>query len=182
MLQAKKLARDAKRKKLEAMFDQHKKHEQQQLETKNQVRTSTAGESSSEQIPTSATGTNLSGSILKSDAVDAETPSYLNASYQHTGNTEVEVQPSSGGDIEQGGTGKEEASSSISTPKSKSYGGLSSGENELSLRTEVQSLIHNNSDPDDVIHDPSTVLDKLESNPQRILGVIFLIFFMLWCL
>lgn len=92
-LQAKKQERDAKRKKLEAMFDQHKKHEQALVNNDDDTEMMPAGEAPSEQTA----------------------PSYLKGSYQQHPSVQ------SDGDIEQGG--EQDAKNTTATPKlSNSYG------------------------------------------------------------
>ena len=183
-LQAKKQTRDAKRKKLEEIFDSHKKHEQR---THLQMKSKTAtGESSREQkLNSPSTDEN---SVHNGDAIP-EVPDYANSSYQHTNVSVPESQKSSankGGtkagesDIEEGGR-----ITTIETKTNLSYGGISVVNNDeeshgLSLRTEVQSLIHNDSDPDDVILTSTTLLEKFENNPQRILGAFLVFLFFLW--
>ena len=177
-LQAKKQARDAKRKKLEAIFKQHK--EQLEIPT-----VSVEGESSSEyelpstEIPTNAdivVDTNKNGN-------DPEKLPYLTSSYQR----QQRNLTSTTSDLEQGGGGGEEKSSKDTRNKSSlsdpsplfATENHQTNDSNLSLRDEVQSLIHHNPDGGN-IQDQYTVLEKLESNPQRLFGAIAFLFFLWW--
>ena len=188
ILHAKKQARDAKRKKLEEMFDSHKKHEQILVTHQAIFSVTSTGESSCEErSPTASTETKATERGDSKKDASVEHPSYATSSYQHTSIATQEAPSHRSntssqqveGDIEQG-----EKRDTGQTKGALSYGGVSIANEEvddgLSLRTEVQSLIHN--DAEDAIQYPSTVLEKLENNPQQFLGAFFLFLFVLWWL
>jgi len=168
-LQAKKQERDAKRKQLEKMFQQHQQTEHKQLG-----------------LPL-GTGAEQMMAVTDDSSAVSEVPSYLKASYQNKEKMSGNSAKVAARDIEQGDqTGDNNDKPVISN----SYGGISSTDDkreenaDLSMRTEIQSLIHNDSDddPNTISTTTSTVLEKIESNPQRFLGAFLLILFMLWWL